>query len=109
MVCPDAIRLGLHGQRHQPLAEPFVWATAKLMVRALFLAGHNIVILDATNTTKARRAEWRSKDWTLQFQEFQTSLDTCKAWAIESGQPDMLPVIDRMHKQYQPVDPSEVQ
>src|SRR5882672_916000 len=36
IVCPDAIRIAIHGQRFISEAEPFVWATAKAMVRALF-------------------------------------------------------------------------
>ena len=60
IVSPDAIRLALHGQRFISEAEPFVWAIAKAMVRALFLAGHSAVILDATNNTRKRRDEWKS-------------------------------------------------
>jgi predicted kinase len=50
VVCPDAIRLALHGQPFIATAEPVVWATAKLMVASLFEAGHGVVILDATNS-----------------------------------------------------------
>jgi predicted kinase len=58
IVCPDAIRAALHGHKFIPEAEPMVWAVAKTMVRALFMAGHEVVVLDATNTTRARRSEW---------------------------------------------------
>lgn len=60
VVNPDAIRLALHGQRFYGPAEPFVWATAKLMVRSLFGAAHRKVIVDATNCTRKRRDEWRA-------------------------------------------------
>ena len=58
VVCPDAIRLALHGEAFIDLAEPFVWAIAKTMVRALFEAGHDAVVLDACNATAKRRADW---------------------------------------------------
>src|SRR5690606_41614342 len=57
IVCPDAIRLALHGERYLPAAERMVWVLAHYMVRALFEAGHHTVILDATNTTEERREE----------------------------------------------------
>ena len=59
VVNPDSIRLALHGQAFSPAAEPLVWAIARYMVHSLFLAGHKYVILDATNTTKARRDVWK--------------------------------------------------
>ena len=70
IVNPDSIRLVLHGKPFIGEAEPFVvWAIAKVMVRALFLAGHKIVILDATNTTRKCRDYWKSRDWVRQFVE----------------------------------------
>ena len=62
IVCPDAIRLAIHGQAFIPEAEPVVWAHAKIMARALFLAGHNDVTIDATNTTFKRREFWIEED-----------------------------------------------
>ena len=49
IVCPDEIRTALHGHRFIPEAEPFVRAVAKVMVRALFGAGHQCVIFDGSN------------------------------------------------------------
>src|SRR4051812_20443404 len=67
VVCPDAVRLALHGQRFVPEAEAFVWAIAKVMVRALFLAGHDDVVLDATNGTRKRRGEWKDPAWRREY------------------------------------------
>lgn len=67
IVNPDSIRLALHGQPFYGDAEPFVWSIAKCMVRSLFLAGHETVILDATNITRKRRDDWISKDWLREF------------------------------------------
>lgn len=63
VVCPDAIRFALHGERFIGVAEQFVWAIATVMVRALFGAGHSDVYVDATNTTRKRRDAWQSDEW----------------------------------------------
>ena len=52
IVNPDSIRLALHGKAFILEAEDFVWTIAYTMARALFLAGHETVIIDATNITK---------------------------------------------------------
>ena len=106
VVNPDSIRLALHGQVFQPLAEPFVWATAKVMVRALFLAGHSTVVLDATNTTEKRRSEWTDREWALCFRVFDTPAAVCAERARQAGREDLLPVIERMAAQYEPVETS---
>lgn len=69
-VCPDAIRMALYGQEFIGDAEDFVWAIAKTMLKSLFLAGHDIVLLDATNTTIERRDKWKSKRWTTKWKLF---------------------------------------
>ncbi len=71
------------------------------MVRALFIAGHDQVILDATNTTKKRRDEWKSKDWLRDFYNVDTDFETCLKRADESGFP--IDVLERMHKQLEDV------
>jgi len=96
VVNPDSIRLALHGQAFLASAEPIVWATAHLMVAALFIAGHKTVILDATNLTDHRRGEWRSKNWDLRCEVFRTSKDLCIERARENSQEYLLPVIERM-------------
>ena len=97
VVNPDSIRLAVHGQPFIPEAEPLVWVTAKMMVRALFLAGHETVVLDATNLTEARRDEWNSSQWNTVYQVFQTPADVCIDRAIKGDRQDLLPVIDHMN------------
>ena len=77
IVSPDAIRLALHGQQFIASAEPTVWATARLMVASLFLAGHSAVILDACNITVKRREEWASREWGRIFVVVDTPPDVC--------------------------------
>lgn len=103
IVNPDSIRLALHGQRFAGVAEPFVWAIARCMVRSLFFAGHDVVILDATNISKKRRDEWITQDWLTYFKEMGTPLEECLRRAVESGDGEIIPVIERMALEYEPL------
>ena len=105
IVNPDSIRLALHGQRFLPEAEAMVWAIAKYMVKSLFLAGHNTVILDATNITISRRNEWKSKEWIRCFVEIDTSAEECLERAINDI--DIQPIIKKMSFDYQKVSIDE--
>lgn len=108
IVNPDSIRLAIHGERYNAAAEPFVWATAKAMVKALFLAGHDTVILDATNTTEARRNEWKSPDWTIVYPIFPASKDTC-LWRADAEHDDYIkPIIELMAAKYEPLADEEM-
>jgi predicted enzyme related to lactoylglutathione lyase/predicted kinase len=107
IVNPDSIRLAIHGQRFLSRAEPFVWATAKAMVRALFLAGHKIVILDATNTRRKLRDEWQSEDWATFFKVMDTGAEICLERAAEQRDAEIIPVIERMAARYEPLGHDE--
>ena len=99
IVNPDSIRLALHGHRFLPEAEQMVWVMAKYMVKALFIAGHDTVILDSTNTTKLRRDAWKSKEWVREFIEITTSKEECLERAIDDK--DIQPIIIGMSNEYQ--------
>lgn len=105
IVNPDSIRLALHGQRFQALAEPLVWSIATIMVRALFLSGHTKVIVDATHTTKNRREFWKDKQWRSVFKVFDTQKEECLRRA--EGDIDIIPVIKRMSAKYEPLTTEE--
>lgn len=107
IVNPDSIRLAMHGQRFIDSAERFVWATAHCMVQSLFLAGHNIVILDATNTTRKRRDEWQSNKWATYFKVFDTSKEECLRRADAINDEAIRPVIERMAAQWEKLDGHE--
>ena len=108
IVSPDAIRLAIHGERFNAQAEPFVWLVAKTMVRALFLAGHEVVILDATNTTRKRRDDLRSTEWwETYFKVIDTPKETCLARATRENDTKIIPVIERMAAQYEPLEVDE--
>lgn len=105
IVSPDAVRLAVHGQRYIQEAEPYVWMLARHMVQALFLAGHDRVIVDATNNTKERREAWRSSKWRLAVQNFPAGADECKRRAAEEhGDDEIVPVIERMAAAHEPPD-----
>jgi predicted kinase len=99
VVNPDSIRLALHGQPFIKEAESMVWLIAKYMVRSLFLAGHSVVVLDATNTLERNRNEWRSSDWQLEFYCVKTDREECIARAKDNRQEYLIPVIERMDRQ----------
>lgn len=99
IVCPDQIRYALHGQRYVQEAEPMIWAIARVMVTSLFLAGHNKVILDACNTTKGRRDEWKDPRWTRRYVVCDISTMSCVERAVAKNDKYIMPIIDRMSKQ----------
>ena len=113
IVNPDAVRFAVTGQRFVKSAEPTVWMVVRYMVRALFEAGHNTVILDATNTTKERRRFWLDEcrqgfygdDARVSFVVFDTSAEVCKQRALDSGMEDLLPIIDSMDAGFESLDP----
>jgi predicted kinase len=109
-VGPDSIRLALYGMPFQKEAEGFVWAIAKVMVGSLFLAGHDTVIMDATNTTIARQEDWNdvAERFTaeVRYKVFYTMDMTCKERAVKSQKEYLIPVIDRMTENWEhpPID-----
>ncbi len=97
IVCPDAIRLALTGRRWYAPIEHQTWATARTMVRALFWAGHKVVILDATNWSRRARDNFQPSpdcDWVREFVWFHDGPERCKARARVTY-PDLVAVIDR--------------
>jgi tRNA uridine 5-carbamoylmethylation protein Kti12 len=107
VVRRDDIRLALHGMRYQKAAEPFVKAISDVMIRSLFLSGHNTVICDETNYSRAARDYHKSKDWKTVFYPVLTSPEICKERAIATEQPDLVSVIDEMYARYEPLGKDE--
>jgi predicted kinase len=103
-VCPDEIRLALHGKQFITEAEPMVWAIAQTMVRTLLIGGHCVVV-DAANTTRERRKMWvnMAKDFGLQLIICWNgaTAEQCKK---VNGQIKRLSdsIIDRMASQFEP-------
>ncbi len=107
VVCPDAIRLALHGNRYFAGAERFVWALTHVMVRALFLAGHQIVILDSCAVSRKRRDEWLDPAWRTQFVLISTPPVVCIRRADEAEDAAIVPVIKRMTEEWEDLGEGE--
>ena len=107
VVNPDSIRLALHGEAYIASAEPFVWAIARTMVCALFLAGHDEVIVDATNTSRKRRDFWQSEEWETVFQVIDTEPGECIVRAVKGDRDDLIPVIERMNDAFEDLGEDE--
>ena len=107
IVRRDAIRLALHGQRFQAKSEPMVKAISLYMIRALFLSGHEVVICDETNYSRATRDSLREAGWRTQFYHVDTSPEVCKKRAVATKQEDLIPIIDSMWARYEPLGDDE--
>lgn len=107
IVSPDSVRLALHGKPFLQEAEPWVWVQVKTMIRALFIAGHYVVILDAANTTRKRRADWINPNWRLVFKVFTVAKQTCIDRANATARPDLILVIERMYGQWERIERDE--
>ncbi len=108
IVSPDAIRLAMTGQRYVAETERMVWATATYMVRALFLAGHEMVIFDSTSIMRKHRDALQphtNDPWEeTVFAVIDTPHEKCMARAALDG---LIPVIERMVKEYEPLQEDE--
>lgn len=101
IVNPDSIRLVLHGTAFRREAEDFVWAIARIMVELLFLAGYDVVILDATNTTIKSRATWVNNKWNTYFKVIMEDVEECKQRARDENRYDLIKVIEKMFDQFE--------
>lgn len=95
----DAIRLALHGKPYIQEAEGIITPIEELMVKSLFLAGHDTVIVDATHTTEKRRHRWKYGNWNIYIKKFPVTLGVCIERAKDSNREDLIPVIERMSEQ----------
>lgn len=103
IVRRDAIRLAIHGQRYMSCAEPLVKTFSLYMIKALVLAGHNLIICDETNYSKLARKGLQSPEWDIVYYPVLTKAEVCKDRAVATGQADLIPVIDEMQARYEPL------
>lgn len=103
IVNPDSIRLALHGHPYISESENFVWSIAYLMAKALFIAGHDQIIIDATNTTDKRRKIWINEfpSYKIIYKLFDTSKEVCIKRAKECDRLDLIPIIEKMSENYE--------
>jgi predicted kinase len=98
LVSADAVRLGLHGQRYIETAEPMVHTIVGVMVRSLFHAGHQTVLLDECLINARRRMPWRSASGGFLWQQAWVVFEAPAAECIRRAGTDrvLVPVIERM-------------
>jgi predicted kinase len=100
IVNGDSVRLALHGERFLAQSEPMVHVITQVMVEALFLAGHDAVVVDECNVTDKRRSAWERLAERLgavvTYRIFDTSPAECKRRAALTDDAVIVPVIDRM-------------
>lgn len=102
-ICPDDIRLAMHGERFNRLMEPYVWAMAETMARALLRGGQSAIV-DATHTTRDQRAKWvrlaREFGLDLGIYWINTPYHLCMA---RNRGPNSIPdpIIQRMHLRFE--------
>lgn len=104
----DAIRMAIHGTAYYESAEHLVVSHAMVMVRSLFLAGHDDVILDDMNHTEERRRKWQSTEWAIKYHLIDTSIDECIRRATETGQEYLIPVIKLRACEFEGIGGSQV-
>ena len=108
IVCKDSIRLALFNRRYEAAAEDFIRAIGKVMIKALFLRGHDIVIADETHYSKAARNHLKDPLYEIRWFPVQTPADICCERAVATGQADLVPVINEMSLRYEPLDETDL-
>lgn len=106
VVCPDELRQIIAGDRNDLSKDGRVWAAAHVMVEALFSAGHQYVILDATNMKRRYRDAWQNMMWTVLFKVFDTPVETCLERVIDNLA--LAEAIRRMHEAAEPLEEDEL-
>jgi predicted kinase len=98
IVNPDSVRLAMHGKRYLSEMEWLVWPFVYIIAKALFLAGSDTIIVDATNVSAKRREEWSRKfpEAIIELKIFDTPPEECIRRAKQDGMDDLVPVIQRM-------------
>ena len=112
IVNRDSIRLALHGQRYAKEAEGMVKTIALVMVNALLLAGNKTIIVDETSIKKATREFWGSgkygHPWITEVLHIDTSMEVCLERAAETDDTRIVPVIESMARDLEPLEDNEV-
>jgi len=98
IVNRDAIRLAFHAHAYIQESEPVISVLEEYMVKSLFIAGHDTVIVDATHLRPEYIERWqKSKLWEVQLKYFTgVPVEECIRRARENGREDLIPIIERM-------------
>jgi predicted kinase len=107
IVSADRIRKTIHGQKYYQDCEDFVWGIRNIMLNEL-MKQKLFVIIDETNTTISRRKKivnlCEKYNYKLFAIELLPAKDICIERARKNDDNDIIPVIERMSKQYQIIE-----
>lgn len=95
VISDDQIRLALHGERYNRLAEPAVYATKYIILRTLVNSGYH-VLSDDTHTTKESIERLLEIDKSATPIFIDTPYEVCLERAVNTNQFDLILVIGRM-------------
>lgn len=98
VVNGDNVRTALHGMRYVHSAEPIVHGIYSTMIRALLLNPRLKILLDDTHTTVNSIRQVLLMDTDAEFIYIPCDVQVAKNRAVETGQQDLFPVIDRMYR-----------
>ena len=98
----DSCRLALHGERYASEAEPMVFAVKNYAIRTLLLSGHDVLV-DGTHTTRESIKRLLEIDEEPVAYLFDTPAHVCIQRAHDTGQSDLVPVIERHSRQIQEI------
>lgn len=100
VVNGDSIRLALHGQRYSAPAEDMVSAIKYITIRAYVQQGYEVLV-DGTHTTDSSIARLLQIDPGAMPIIINTPKEVCIHRAIDTGQEDLIPAIERMAKNFE--------
>ncbi len=103
IVSGDAIRLATHGMRYNRLAEDSVFMTLHTMVRTLLITGFDVIV-DETNTSEISIRRLLEIDNKAKAVYINTSEEICIQRALDTNQPDLVPVIKRVGKNIEKIE-----
>lgn len=107
IVSPESIRSALQTTLFKGRWELMVRWSVRFMIYALFLAGHQFVILDDVHHTPEERARFSRGEYQTFVKEIAASVDECVTRAVEAGHASMVPLIRQLASAYEPPDSKE--
>lgn len=111
IVSADQLRYLVYSQRFWGPGEDTMWAIRKIVLKMLMEQGIDIVI-DETNTTVSRRKPIvdlaREYGYFVEAVVIDTPKETCIERARADGDDSLIPIIERMAGQFEPVQQEEV-
>lgn len=97
IVCSDDIRKSLHGNRYSAYAETMVFGIKHIMIRSLLSRGFTVLV-DGTHTSEISITRILEIDPTAEAILIKTTKEECINRAINLGQNDLVPVIERQFR-----------